>query len=110
MVVPQASKKVSWFLLLDESLIITGELLWRDEKCYKYELDQLENCKNKLILNNTYVTCNDEEQDSEEDYYYEDYELFNTFDNQHRQAAKPPPVKVDKERICKVLKLGNSCN
>ena len=95
-------------LPLDESLFITEKLLWTDEKCYNYELRQLENCKNKLKLNQTNVICDDEEQD---DYDYDNYELFNVFENdrQTRQTAKPPPVKVDKRIICKVLKLEDSC-
>ena len=94
---------LAWLVPID----FTGQLLWSDEKCYKYELHQLENCKNKLILNKTYVTCDEDEKDLDEE--YQDYELFNTFDNKHRQAAKPPPVKVDKETICKILKLEKSC-
>ena len=95
---------------LDEFLFITGKLLWRDEECYSYELHQLENCKNKLKLNQTYnVICDDEEKDVDVD----DYELFNVFDNTftnpHRQTARPPSVKVDREQICKVLKLEDSC-
>ena len=82
--------------------------MWTDEKCYDYELHQLENCKNKLILNQTYVICDDEENEVDVD--FDDYALFNVFENKpQRQRARPPPVKVDKKTICKVLKLEDSC-
>ena len=83
--------------------------MWTDGECYKYELHQLENCKNKLKLNETYVICDDEEK--EVDVGLDDYELFNTFENQHKQTAiaKPPPVKADRETICRALKIENIC-
>ena len=118
-IVHQASNKVTDFKYFDlrlylmhlkESLfIITGKLLWTDGNCYNYELQQLENCKNKLKLNETYVICDDEEK--ENDVQFDDYELFNTFENHHRQAqnAKAPPVKVDRETICKIFNFGKIC-
>ena len=81
--------------------------MWTDGKCYKYELDQLENCKNKLKLNQTYVICDDEEKEVDDE--FDDYALFTTFDNRHRQAGKPPPVRVDRQTICKVLQLQDAC-
>lgn len=87
--------------------------MWTDGECYKYELHQLQNCKNKLKLNETYyVICDYDEDDVEansdlDDYDY--YALFTTFDNMHSRKVAKPTVKVDKEKICRILQLEDSC-
>lgn len=87
---------------------VTGELVWSDGKCYKYQAqDTL--CRDFLQTNGTHIICQQEGRQEEED--SEIFSLLSAFGNcptdDCAESVARLSVDVSVRTICEVL---NMCN